>query len=171
MKKIILAGLAALTLNCAAQQTAKVIPRPQAEKSWGGSFLYRGIEIEGLGWRTHKIVQALDLIFYRDPQNWLAVEKNIKKIRYNPPSAMLVHSGIFDTNDNDNEDYRWVGGEIVHDAWHREYYLRKEIYNGWEGEKKCLERQNEFFLRIDYPPLNIENLLETHYWEVQDRWW
>mgnify|MGYP001572234584 CR=1 FL=1 len=170
MKKTILAGLAALTMNCAAPQIAGVAPW-QAENSSRESFLYRGIEIEGLGWRTTKIMQALNLIYYRDPQNWLAVEKNIKKIRYNPPSGMRVYSGIFDTNANDDEDYRWVGGEIVHDAWHREYYLRNEVYNGREGEKKCMERQNEFFWRIGYPLVNIEQILETRYWESQNRWW
>ena len=170
MKKNILAGLAALTMGCAAPQITAVAPR-QAESSSRAGFLYRGIEIEGLGWRTTKVIRALDLIYYRDPQNWLAVEKNIKKIRYNPPSGMLVYSGIFDTNANDSEDYRWVGGAIVHDAWHREYYLREEVYGGREGEKKCLERQNEFFWRIGHPLLNIEQLLGTRYWESQDRWW
>ncbi len=170
MKKIILAGLTALTMGCASPQITKAASW-QAENPSRESFPHRGIEIEGLGWRTAKVIQALDLIYDRDPQNWLAVEKNIKKIRYNPPSGMLVYTGIFYTNANDSEDYRWVGGEIVHDAWHREYYLREEVYSGREGEKKCLERQNEFFSRIGYPLLNIEKLLETRYWETQNRWW
>lgn len=170
MNKIIPAGLAAMVISCAAPQEVPV-RMPQAERSVYSNFLYRGIEIEGLGWRTIKIIQALDLIYYQDPQNWLAVEKNIKKIRYNPPSGMHLYSGIFDTNANDGEDYRWVGGEIVHDAWHREYYLREEVHGGREGEKKCMERQNEFFLRIGYPQLNVEKTLETRYWESQNRWW
>ena len=58
---------------------------------------------------------------------------------------MLVYTGIFYTNANDSEDYRWVGGEIVHDAWHREYYLREKRYIAVRKGKKCLERQNEFF--------------------------
>ena len=78
MKKTILVGLAALTMNCAAPQIAGVAPW-QAENSSRESFLYRGIEIEGLGWRTTKIMQALNLIYYRDPQNWLAVKKTSKK--------------------------------------------------------------------------------------------
>jgi hypothetical protein len=175
MKKQLLSGLAALVMGCASTNTD--IPSPSTPKVEAyRKFNYKGIIIQGPGGYDNRVIQALDLIHDHDPQNWLAVEKNITVIRYNPPSGIQVTTGVFDTDINKTtahyfQPIPWVAGEIVHDAWHREYYRRGEIYSGWEGEKKCIERQNEFFAKVGYPLQDVEQVLNTRFWEIQPRTW
>ena len=165
MKNKILIGLAALVTGCSTPQPA--VPTQVIQ--------YRGIVIEGFPAYTQNTIQALDLIYYRDQGNWSIVQNNITAIRFNPPSRIDVYTGVFDTDANitTSTQYQplpWVAGEIVHDAWHREYFRRGEAYNGLQGEKKCLERQNEFFRKIEFTPVNVERALQTRYWETQRNW-
>ena len=173
MQKIVFSGLAALLMSC---ETHKPVSQTPAVPEISKGLVYRGIVVEGSLEYQQNIVPALELIYQKDPWSWAIVRDNINTIRYNPPSGMHVYAGIYDTDDNKTTPTKyqplpWVAGEIVHDAWHREYFHRGEAYDGREGEKKCMERQNEFFRKIGYPLLNIEALLNTRYWDVQQRWW
>lgn len=161
MKREVLAGLTALLVGCSTMKQ---------------DIQYRDIAIDGPPYYVKRIKNALDLVYYSDSENWNIVHSNITLFRLNPPSEMHVRDGICDTDNNIRNDHgeqslQWVAGEIVHDAWHREYYRRGEVYDGWEGEKKCMERQNEFFQKIGYQQVNIEQLLKTRYWKVQPRTW
>lgn len=171
MKKEILTGLMAAYLFGCSGLPATSPPEVSKHK-----YRYLTINIEGTLEYAQRTVQALDLIYYRDPENWAVVRNNINTIRLNFPSGIYVDTGVLDTDDNTTTSTHyqllpWVAGEIVHDAWHREYFRRGEVYEGREGEKKCMERQNEFFQRIGYPQINIEDMLKTRYWEVQPRTW
>ncbi|MDO8511093.1 MAG: hypothetical protein Q7S55_02915 [Nanoarchaeota archaeon] len=170
MKNNILVGLAALAMGCSTPYSAALTPAMTKQE-----VQYCGIAIEGFPTYTQNIIEALDLIYYRDQGNWSIVQNNITVIRFNPPSRIDVYTGVFDTDANittstQYQPLQWVAGEIVHDAWHREYFRRGEIYNGWEGEKKCMERQNEFFTKIRYPLVDVEKKLQTRYWETQRNW-
>ncbi len=176
MKKEVLAGLTALLTNCSSSAVHIPSPPQIVQPLPPSGYLYRDIVIQGSLKYTNTTMQALDFIFYNDPKNWPIVQNNITVIRFNPPSGIYVHNGVFETDENEttskySQPLEWVAGEIVHDAWHREYYRRGEAYNGWEGEKKCMERQNEFFQRIGYKQLNVEEMLKTRYWEVEPRTW
>ena len=116
------------------------------------------------------------MIYSYDPANWVIIRNNVTAIRLNPPSKAHVDTGVLDTDANmetpsSYQSIYWVAGELVHDAWHREYYRKGEKYYGWEGEKKCMERQNEFFQKIGYQQLDIELMLQTRYWEIEPRTW
>lgn len=171
MKKELLIGLSALIMGCSPRQFTSTVPIVIPQQ-----YRYCNIIIDGPPDYAQRTMQALDLIYHRDPGNWVIVQSNITTIRFNPPSGIYVHTGVFDTDANittptSYQPLPWVAGEIVHDAWHREYFRRGELYDGWEGEKKCMERQNEFFQRIGYQQVNIEQLLKSRYWEVQPRTW
>ncbi len=173
MKKTFLTGLAALLINCETN-TFPALQTPSEQVSPQES-VYRSIKIEGPEEYKQNIVQALEMIYAKDPRNWYVVRRNINLIRLHPPSGMNVDAGIYNTDDNKSTPWKyqpleWVAGEIVHDAWHREYYRRDETYDGREGERKCMERQNEFFSKVGYPPLNIETYLQTRYWEIKRNW-
>ncbi len=134
------------------------------------------IPVQGPEAYAVRMKQALRLIQNRDPENWSMVCHNVTLIRYHPPSGIYVHNGIIHTDENETlpgryyQPMEWVAGEIVHDAWHREYFRRGEAWDGWKGEKKCMERQNEFFLKIGYPQLDVEDTLKTRYWEIERDW-
>ncbi len=171
MKKEFLAGLAAIMVSCSPTQFTSSTPLVIKQQ-----YHYFNIIIDGPPDYAQRTIKALDLIYYCDPANWAIVQNNITTIRFNPPSGIYVHTGVFDTDANittptSYQPLQWVAGEIVHDAWHRQYFRNGEVYDGWEGEKKCIERQNEFFKKIGYPQVNIEQLLQTRYWEVQPRTW
>lgn len=167
MNRGIPTGLTALMLGCSP------VPSAQVAKQ---EIEYRGISIDGPPYYVERMKSALEMVYYTDPESWSTVHSNITLFRLNPPSGINVHSGVCNTDNNirnahGEQSLQWVAGEIVHDAWHREYYRRGEAYSGWEGEKKCMERQNEFFWKIGYPRLNIERMLKIRYWEVQPRTW
>ncbi|MEK6900223.1 MAG: hypothetical protein AABX05_03805 [Nanoarchaeota archaeon] len=139
------------------------------------STIYEGIAISGPVDYTNNIIKALDIVYQKDTQNWQIVKDNLVMIRFSPPSGMHVRTGIYDTDDNKTTSDRyqpleWVAGEIVHDAWHREYFRRREAYNGMEGERKCMERQNEFFQKIGYPLLDVPLVLSSAYWDARRNW-
>lgn len=171
MRKELLVGLAALLVECSPTQLTSTVPMVVQQR-----YQYLNIIIDGPPDYAQRTTQALDLIYYYDKNNWVIVQDNITAIRLNPPSGIYVHTGVFDTDANittptSYQPVQWVAGEIVHDAWHREYFRRGESYKGWEGEKKCMERQNEFFQKIGYKQVNIEQMLKSRYWEVQPRTW
>lgn len=169
MRKEFLAGLTALVLSCSPLQGT---PPPKVSKQL---YRYSNLIIDGPPDYVQRTIQALDLIYYNDKSNWAIVQENITFIRLNPPSKIYVRTGVFDTDANittltQYQPLPWIAGEMVHDAWHREYFRRGEVYNGWEGEKKCMERQNEFFRKIGYPLVDVERRLQTRYWETQRNW-
>ncbi len=128
---------------------------------------YQDILITGPQNYISKSKRSLELIRIYDPVNWPIVQINISKITLAYHSGIDVATGRCATNENGwNEDDKGVAGEFVHDAWHREYYRRDEPYRGEAGERKCLERQNEFFEKVSYPKIDIEYTLSLKYWET-----
>jgi len=110
--------------------------------------------------------EALDLIRNYDPYNWEIVQRNITRITLTSHSGIDVVIGRYTSNDNQSKSEAWIASEIVHEAWHRENYRNWKTFSGREGERKSIEKQNDFFRRVGYPPINIEDMLRTEYWKI-----
>ena len=134
---------------------------------------YNGILITGTKEYIMAGKKALDLIKKKDPYHWQIVQRNITRITLNGHPGITMDNGRFTSSASYSKSETWFAGSIVHDAWHRQYFRNWETYSGREGEKKCMEKQNNFLRRVGHSLLNIEDRLRTEYWKIgyeQRKW-
>lgn len=130
---------------------------------------HEGIMITGTAGYIARMKDALELIEKSDSRSWYFVRKHIRKITLTGHSGMDVGGGRFTSGAVETEGAASTAGGIVHDAWHRELYLRGEAWEGREAEVFCLEKQNELLGKMESPLLDIEEVLRSEYWR-SDYW-
>jgi hypothetical protein len=141
----------------------------QLEERGHGQRYHEGILITGTADYISRVRDALDLVESADPRNWYFLRKHVRRITLTGHPGMDVGGGRFTSGEGEGETTAWLAGKIVHDAWHRELYLRGRPWEGREAEVFCLERQREFLARADGGALDVEEALRSEYWKV-DYW-
>jgi hypothetical protein len=130
---------------------------------------HEGIMITGTAGYIAQMEGALELIERTDSRSWYFVRKHIRKITLTGHSGMDVGGGRFTSGEKSDEGAASTAGGIVHDAWHRELYVRGEPWEGREAEVFCLEKQNEVLGKLKSPLLDIEEVLKSEYWRTDYR--
>ena len=116
-----------------------------------------------------RVSAALELIERTDPRSWYFVRKHVRKITLTGHPGMDIGGGRFTSGAGEGVERESLAGSIVHDAWHREHYVRGDPWEGRGAEIFCLERQNAFLAMVERPPLDIDEVVATAYWET-DYW-
>lgn len=130
---------------------------------------HEGIMITGTAGYIVQMGDALELIEKTDSRSWYFVRKHIRKITLTGHSGMDVGGGRFTSGEKSGEGAASTAGGIVHDAWHRELYVRGGPWEGREAEVFCLEKQNELLEKLKIPLLDIEEVIRSEYWRT-DYW-
>lgn len=125
---------------------------------------YDGIIIVGPDDFNNKTIEALKYIKENDKENYNFVKINIAKIKHRISSGMNILFGTFNVGESYKSDLEWYSSIIIHDACHADLFRRSLWPSGGTAERICMEKQNEFFSKVGYSLIDIEEILRTMFW-------
>lgn len=174
--RIPLVAFAAMTCLGASQAPREVRPYfgEKFEEQQVTAWKYRqdyveGILITGTERYISEVKKALELIETRDGRNWYYVRKHVRRITLTGHAGMDIGGGRFTSRESHEGSTEHLAGTIVHDAWHRELFVRGMPWEGEEAELFCLDRQNEFLTKLGAETVSPEEAVRSQYWKV-DYW-
>lgn len=131
---------------------------------------YDGVTIIGPGDFTSKTLEALKYVKENDKEKYNYVKTNITKIKmwgFSGVNVLFKSVGIDERTYK--ADLRWYSSVLIHEACHINLFDRLIWGYIWvrgeNAERICMEKQNEFFSKIGYPLLDIEEILKTKHWK------
>jgi len=134
---------------------------------------------------TAKTQKAMDLIVgsqygYELVTSYIAVieQSTYSGMRaYDDPPTYQVGEATY------NASTTWYASTIIHDACHsklyfdslEEYgYVDNDMWTGNIPEMMCMSAQIDFLKEIGAPRYEVDyaiSIIDTNYWDIEDRWW
>lgn len=141
---------------------------------------FDGIELIGSDEFISKNKEALSYLRQKDPEDYASVKASISGVRYHQrvlgflirKTGVHLKTRFFDIGRSSlEEDKIKYASKLVHEAYHVHLFRNGQPYNNEAGERACLEKQNQFLIKAQHTLLDVEQELNTRYWEKTERDW